>query len=65
MLTDPSLYLCGNWSLCAPSARVLESPESESVSSAIRRLQELGALDQQGQMTPLGFHVAALPVDVR
>ncbi|KAF0286786.1 putative ATP-dependent RNA helicase DHX57 [Amphibalanus amphitrite] len=45
--------------------RVLESPEAGSISAAVRRLQELGALDHQGQMTPLGYHVAALPVDVR
>ena len=44
---------------------MLESPDLDSVWAAIRRLQELGALDQEGNLTPLGYHVAALPVDVR
>ncbi|XP_065345049.1 putative ATP-dependent RNA helicase DHX57 [Cloeon dipterum] len=43
----------------------LEPPSEESVSTAIRRLQDVGALDNAGALTALGHHLAALPVDVR
>lgn len=43
----------------------LEPPSDESVSTAICRLQDVGALDDIGALTPLGHHLAALPVDVR
>lgn len=33
--------------------------------SAIRRLENVGALNKDGNLTPLGHHLAALPVDVR
>ncbi|XP_013786196.1 putative ATP-dependent RNA helicase DHX57 [Limulus polyphemus] len=43
----------------------LEPPPSESVKMAVNRLQELGALDKMEDLTPLGYHIASLPVDVR
>jgi ATP-dependent RNA helicase DHX57 len=43
----------------------IEAPNEESVSSAIRRLQNLGALDMQECLTALGRHLSLLPVDVR
>ncbi|XP_060083551.1 putative ATP-dependent RNA helicase DHX57 [Ylistrum balloti] len=42
-----------------------EPPEKESILAAIRRLQDLGALDEQDELTPLGYHLGSLPVDVR
>ncbi|GJQ77496.1 hypothetical protein Trydic_g20887 [Trypoxylus dichotomus] len=44
---------------------VLETPTSESISAAIRRLQYVGALDKCNSLTPLGHHLATLPVDVK
>lgn len=43
----------------------IEPPSVENVSSAIRRLQDVGAFDLEENLTPLGHHLAALPVDVR
>ncbi|XP_033733730.1 putative ATP-dependent RNA helicase DHX57 isoform X2 [Pecten maximus] len=42
-----------------------EPPEKESILAAIRRLQDLGALDEHDELTPLGYHLGSLPVDVR
>ncbi|XP_067011833.2 putative ATP-dependent RNA helicase DHX57 isoform X2 [Anabrus simplex] len=45
--------------------RTLEPPPCESIDSALVRLKDVGALDLENQLTPLGRHLAALPVDVR
>lgn len=42
-----------------------EPPDEESIVSAITRLQDLGALDDRDELTPLGYHLGSLPVDVR
>ncbi|XP_054256889.1 putative ATP-dependent RNA helicase DHX57 [Macrosteles quadrilineatus] len=44
---------------------VLEPPTEESITGAITRLVHVGALDRAENLTPLGQHLAALPVDVR
>jgi len=44
---------------------VLEPPSEENISGAITRLIHVGALDRAEQLTALGQHLAALPVDVR
>ena len=44
---------------------MLEPPAQDSISTAIKRLQDVGAFDPEGMLTPLGHHLAALPVDVR
>ncbi|XP_060531487.1 putative ATP-dependent RNA helicase DHX57 [Cylas formicarius] len=44
---------------------LIEPPSMENVTSAIKRLQSVGAFDKQENLTPLGHHLAALPVDVR
>lgn len=44
---------------------LIEAPAAENIQSAIKRLQDLGAIDEFKQLTPLGYHLAALPVDVR
>ncbi|KAK4887165.1 hypothetical protein RN001_003436 [Aquatica leii] len=43
----------------------IEPPLKENIDSAILRLEEVGAFDKDNNLTPLGQHLAALPVDVR
>ncbi|MEE6474954.1 hypothetical protein FKM82_010549 [Ascaphus truei] len=45
--------------------RLIEPPTVESLQVSKLRLQDLGALTQQEKLTPLGYHLASLPVDVR
>ncbi|KAL3874748.1 hypothetical protein ACJMK2_037719 [Sinanodonta woodiana] len=45
--------------------KLIEPPEGMSILAAILRLQDLGALDEKGELTPLGYHLGSLPVDVR
>uniref|UniRef100_A0A6N2K619 RNA helicase n=1 Tax=Salix viminalis TaxID=40686 RepID=A0A6N2K619_SALVM len=42
----------------------LEPPREEAMASAISLLYEVGALEGDEQLTPLGHHLAKLPVDV-
>lgn len=44
---------------------VIEPPQEEGITSAISRLQDVGAFDSDQNLTALGEHLAALPVDVR
>ncbi|KAM9317170.1 putative ATP-dependent RNA helicase DHX57 [Gastrophryne carolinensis] len=46
-------------------SRIIEPPRMESLHSSKLRLQDLGALTKQEKLTPLGYHLASLPVDVR
>lgn len=46
-------------------SRLIEPPPMESVEAAKQRLQDLGALTADENLTPLGYHLACLPVDVR
>lgn len=46
-------------------SRLIEPPATESLTAAERRLQDLGALTADEKLTPLGYHLACLPVDVR
>ncbi|ODM89700.1 ATP-dependent RNA helicase DHX36 [Orchesella cincta] len=43
--------------------RLLDSPSSKSVDLAVERLIQLHALDGEENLTPLGFHLAQLPMD--
>ncbi|KAK5643786.1 hypothetical protein RI129_007631 [Pyrocoelia pectoralis] len=43
----------------------IEPPVKENIDSAIVRLQDVGAFDKDNNLTPLGQHLATLPVDVR
>lgn len=45
--------------------KILESPSEESIVSAIKRLQDVGAFDDKDNLTALGAILATLPVDVR
>ncbi|WAR00710.1 DHX57-like protein [Mya arenaria] len=42
-----------------------EPPDNEAIDSAVKRLEVLGALNESGELTPLGYHLGTLPVDVR
>ncbi|GFO15860.1 ATP-dependent RNA helicase dhx36 [Plakobranchus ocellatus] len=46
-------------------ADLIEPPSIEAVHGAVKRLTDLGALDEDITLTPLGYHVGSLPVDVR
>jgi ATP-dependent helicase HrpA len=43
----------------------LDAPNSRSISEGYRVLEELGALDDERELTPLGQRLARLPVDPR
>ncbi|KAK0098694.1 hypothetical protein PV326_005105 [Microctonus aethiopoides] len=45
--------------------KMLEPPIEQNITDAITRLQDVGAFDSEYNLTPLGHHLAALPVDVR
>lgn len=44
---------------------LIQPPPPENIVSAVGRLICVGALDKKFNLTPLGHHLAALPVDVR
>ena len=44
---------------------LIEPPANESVYQSLKRLRDVGAVDQEESLTPLGYHLANLPVDVR
>ncbi|XP_056162727.1 DExH-box ATP-dependent RNA helicase DExH7, chloroplastic-like isoform X3 [Syzygium oleosum] len=44
--------------------KALEPPREEAMTSAISLLYEVGALEGNEELTPLGYHLAKLPVDV-
>ena len=45
--------------------RAIEPPNEAAVTAALRSLQELDAVDAVDELTPLGHHLAELPVDAR
>ncbi|KAJ3010346.1 ATPdependent RNA helicase [Thoreauomyces humboldtii] len=46
-------------------AKVIEPPSQEAVTQAVMTLRTLQALTQRENLTPLGFHLGRLPLDVR
>lgn len=44
-------------------SRVLNSPAEESVTLSLEKLTGLSALDEDENLTPLGYHLAQLPVE--
>uniref|UniRef100_A0A8C4UZ62 Putative ATP-dependent RNA helicase DHX57 n=1 Tax=Falco tinnunculus TaxID=100819 RepID=A0A8C4UZ62_FALTI len=52
-------------SLHSVLSRLIEPPKTESLRASKLRLQDLGALTPDEKLTPLGYHLASLPVDVR
>eukprot|EP01027_Heterolobosea_sp_BB2_P016280 GEZU01023180.1.p1 GENE.GEZU01023180.1~~GEZU01023180.1.p1 ORF type:complete len:1034 (-),score=423.68 GEZU01023180.1:40-3090(-) len=47
--------------------KAIEPPKRKSVQNSVETLQEIGAIrkNAENDLTPLGYHLAALPVDVR
>ncbi|KAL6297594.1 hypothetical protein ACE6H2_005736 [Prunus campanulata] len=45
-------------------SKALEPPREEAMTTAIKLLYEVGALEADEELTPLGHHLAKLPVDV-
>ncbi|XP_049640202.1 putative ATP-dependent RNA helicase DHX57 [Suncus etruscus] len=46
-------------------SQLVEPPRPEALLAAKSRLRDLGALTPEEELTPLGYHLASLPVDVR
>ena len=71
LLRTPLEELCltikslGLGSAAAFISRALQPPEERSVRNALELLTTIGALDRDEELTPLGKHLAALPVDPR
>ncbi|XP_074275039.1 DExH-box ATP-dependent RNA helicase DExH7, chloroplastic isoform X2 [Silene latifolia] len=45
-------------------SKALEAPKDEAINSAVTSLKEVGAVDENEELTPLGRHLAKLPVDL-
>lgn len=45
-------------------SKAIEPPREEAINSAIATLYEVGAIEGDEELTPLGYHLAKLPVDV-
>lgn len=67
MLTSdltPLTLALARWGVADPASLPwLDTPPAAAVSAARSRLTKLGALDQDGQITPFGKMVASLPMD--
>ncbi|XP_028917678.1 putative ATP-dependent RNA helicase DHX57 isoform X2 [Ornithorhynchus anatinus] len=59
------LEMFADHSLQSVLSRLIEPPHGESLRASKVRLQDLGALTPNEKLTPLGYHLASLPVDVR
>lgn len=46
-------------------SKALEPPSETAIATAIKSLRELDAFDEDEDLTPLGYHLAALPVEPR
>lgn len=44
---------------------VLDPPDPKAIALSLELLSSLNALDQQENLTPLGYHLAQLPLDPR
>ncbi|XP_060610498.2 putative ATP-dependent RNA helicase DHX57 [Anolis sagrei] len=58
------LEMFSSYSLHSVLSRLIEPPTSESLRASKVRLQDVGALTSDEKLTPLGYHLASLPVDV-
>ncbi|XP_064271147.1 putative ATP-dependent RNA helicase DHX57 isoform X1 [Passer domesticus] len=59
------LEMFSEQSLHSVLSRLIEPPRTESLQASKVRLRDLGALTPEEKLTPLGYHLASLPVDVR
>ncbi|KAI0691979.1 P-loop containing nucleoside triphosphate hydrolase protein [Cytidiella melzeri] len=46
-------------------ARAIDPPEMSAIDGALATLTELGAITEDGELTPMGQHLSTLPVDLR
>lgn len=59
------LEMFSTHSLQSVFSRLIEPPHPDSLRASKIRLRDLGALTPDEKLTPLGYHLASLPVDVR
>lgn len=59
------LEMFSKYNLQSVFSRLIEPPHDDSLRASKVRLQDLGALTPDEKLTPLGYHLASLPVDVR
>ncbi|XP_028711029.1 putative ATP-dependent RNA helicase DHX57 isoform X1 [Peromyscus leucopus] len=59
------LEMFNSHSLQSVFSRFIEPPHIDSLRASKVRLRDLGALTSDEKLTPLGYHLASLPVDVR
>uniref|UniRef100_A0A7I4CTE9 RNA helicase n=1 Tax=Physcomitrium patens TaxID=3218 RepID=A0A7I4CTE9_PHYPA len=59
------IKLLGLGNIAAFLEKALEPPQADAVTSAVSTLREVGAINEEEEITALGHHLAALPVDVR
>ncbi|KAL9256960.1 DExH-box ATP-dependent RNA helicase DExH7, chloroplastic-like protein [Drosera capensis] len=70
MLRMPLVELCLQIKLLSLGSvksfllKALEPPREEAIDSAISLLHEVSAVDENEELTPLGHHLARLPVDL-
>ncbi|XP_055610130.1 putative ATP-dependent RNA helicase DHX57 [Uranotaenia lowii] len=65
LLRIKTLETFGGQSLKEVLRSTIEPPSDENIDAAKKRLVDVGAFDLEEQLTALGHHLAALPVDVR
>ena len=65
VLQIKTMRLRGHGAVRDVFGRALQPPTDNAVDSALNTLDEIAALDEDERLTPLGTHLAALPVDVR
>lgn len=46
-------------------AGMIDPPKAENISAALHMLQSINATDKEEHITPLGHHLASIPVDLR
>jgi ATP-dependent RNA helicase DHX57 len=59
------IKLLGIPSIAAFLSHAIEPPEADSLRAAIQSCVDLGALSEREELTPLGYHLATIPTDVR
>ncbi|KAM9845045.1 putative ATP-dependent RNA helicase DHX57 [Aulostomus maculatus] len=60
-----NLDVFSNQTLASVFSRLIEPPATGGLDAATQHLEDLGALTADEKLTPLGYHLASLPVDVR
>jgi HrpA-like RNA helicase len=44
--------------------KAIQPPSTDAIQAAVSTLTEFGALNKSEELTPLGYHLANLPVDI-